>query len=289
VEAGQTSLVVPVLGKIDFGAAYALVLVPLGVTGAAIGTVTAHLSAVVALVLLLRRGAVPALSVSLSPARIDRALARELFRVGAPAALDMVILQASFLSIVGMLGRLDQVSVAAHGIGLRIQALAFVPGLSISQATGAMVGNALGARDPGEARQVTRASVLLCTAVMTSLAVAILVAAEPIVGVFDVPAGTPLEGYSVAWIRLLGYGMPIVGVHIALTGTLRGAGATNTSLGINAVATALQVPGSYLLGFAAGWGAFGVWAAFPLSFVLRAALGLLAYRHGAWARTGGRL
>lgn len=35
IEAGQTALGVPFLGKIDFGIAYALVLVPLGVTGAA--------------------------------------------------------------------------------------------------------------------------------------------------------------------------------------------------------------------------------------------------------------
>lgn len=35
IEVGQTALVVPFLGKVDFGVAYALVLVPLGVTGAA--------------------------------------------------------------------------------------------------------------------------------------------------------------------------------------------------------------------------------------------------------------
>ncbi|MFB6286680.1 MAG: hypothetical protein ABEK03_08950 [Candidatus Bipolaricaulia bacterium] len=35
IEAGQTTLAVPFLGRIDFGIAYALVLVPLGVTGAA--------------------------------------------------------------------------------------------------------------------------------------------------------------------------------------------------------------------------------------------------------------
>lgn len=261
----------------------------LGVTGAAIGTVTAHLSSVVALVFLLRRGAVDALTVSLAPTRIDGALARELFRVGAPAALDLVVLQASFLAIIGMLGRLDQVAVAAHGIGLRIQALAFVPGLSVSQATGAMVGNALGAHAPDEARQVTRASVLLCTGIMTTLAVTILSFAHPIVGIFDVPPDTPLAAYAVQWIRLLGFGMPIVGVHIAFTGMLRGAGATNTSLAINAVTTALQIPGSYALGFLAGWGAFGVWLAFPLSFVLKALLGFLAYRRGAWARTGARV
>ncbi|HJL18682.1 MAG TPA: MATE family efflux transporter [Sandaracinaceae bacterium LLY-WYZ-13_1] len=261
----------------------------LGVTGAAIGTVTAHASAVVALVFFLRRGAVPGMRPSLRPAAIDGGLASELFRVGAPAALDMVVLQASFLAIIGMLGRLDQVAVAAHGIGLRIQALAFVPGLSVSQATGAMVGNALGARDPEQARKVTRASVLLCAGIMSALAATIVSLAGPIVGVFDVEAGTPLASYAIQWMQLLGFGMPIVGVHIAFVGMLRGAGATRTSLGINAIATTLQIPGSYLLGFVLGWGAFGVWLAFPASFALKALLGFAAYRRGAWARTGARV
>ncbi|MFB6272542.1 MAG: hypothetical protein ABEL51_06575 [Salinibacter sp.] len=35
IEAGQTAMVVPLIGKIDFGVAYVLVLVPLAVTGAA--------------------------------------------------------------------------------------------------------------------------------------------------------------------------------------------------------------------------------------------------------------
>lgn len=35
IKAGHTTMIIPILGKIDFGIAYALVLVPLGVTGAA--------------------------------------------------------------------------------------------------------------------------------------------------------------------------------------------------------------------------------------------------------------
>ena len=176
--------------------------------------------------------------------------------------------------------------VAAHGIGLRIQALAFVPGLSVSQATGAMVGNALGARNVAEAKQVVRASVLLCTSIMSGLGLLIIAGAEPIVGIFDVESGTPLMSYSVMWMKLLGYGMPIVGVQIALIGLLRGAGATGTSLRINFVGTMLQIPLSWLLGFPLGFGAWGVWAAFPLSYVLKVMLGVLAYRSGAWAKVG---
>lgn len=258
----------------------------LGVQGAAIGTVLSQAFGAVAFILTIRRGVVDGMGLPLKPRAIDGELARKLARVGWPAALDMVILNAGFLSIIGMLGRLDGTAVAAHGVGLRIQALAFVPGLSVAQATGAMVGNALGAENVDEARSVVRASIALCTAIMSAVAVLLLAGAGPIVSIFDIALDTPLADLSILWMRMLGIGMPVVGVHIALIGMLRGAGATNTSLWINIIGTTLQIPLSYLLGFPLGMGPFGVWLAFPLSFVVKMGLGIAAYRRGHWARTG---
>lgn len=259
----------------------------LGVRGAAWGTVVAQAVAVLLMVIVLGRDVVPGLRARLRLAPIDRPLANDLFRVGAPAALDMVILNVAFLSIVGMLARVAQVTVAAHGIGLRIQSLAFVPGLGVSQAIGAMVGNALGAGNEPEAREVVRGGVILSSVIMTVLGLAIVFGAEPIIAIFDVDPATELGRYSILWMRVLGWGMPVVGINIALVGMLRGAGATNTSLLINIVGTmAIQVPLSWFLGFVVGWGAFGIWVALPISFVVRMGLGIVAYRHGGWARIG---
>jgi putative MATE family efflux protein len=259
----------------------------LGVEGAGIGTAISHVFNVVVIVSVLRRGTVRGLIVRLRPERIDRRLAGEVLQIGFPAAVDMVILNAAFLSIIGMLGRIDDLAVAAHGVGLRIQALAFVPGLAVSQATAALVGQALGAGDVERSRQITRASIALCVGIMTTLAAAIVIAASPIVGLFDVKAGSPLALYAVEWMRLLGYGMPIVGVHIALIGLLQGAGATGTSLRINALGTlAFQIPLSAIFAFPLGLGATGLWLSFPLSFAVKAALAYRAYRAGRWARTG---
>jgi putative MATE family efflux protein len=259
----------------------------LGVRGAAWGTVVAQAVAVLLMVIILGRDVVPGLRARLRLAPIDRPLANDLFRVGAPAALDMVILNVAFLSIVGMLARVAQVTVAAHGIGLRIQSLAFVPGLGVSQAIGAMVGNALGAGNEPEAREVVRGGVILSSVIMTVLGLAIVFGAEPIIAIFDVDPATELGRYSILWMRVLGWGMPVVGINIALVGMLRGAGATNTSLLINIVGTmAVQVPLSWFLGFVVGWGAFGIWVALPISFVVRMGLGIVAYRHGGWARIG---
>jgi putative MATE family efflux protein len=262
----------------------------LGVQGAALGTVGSQAIAVVLIVALLKRGRLPQIELLLSPAPFDRTLATDLVRIGTPAALDMLVLNASFLSIVGMLGRIDDLAVAAHGIGLRIQALAFVPGMSIAQATGALVGQALGRSSLDEAQKVVRASIVMATVVMSTLAMAIIGAAPGIVSLFDIAAGTPLSSLTVTWMKVLGYGLPIVGFTISLVGMLQGAGATNTSLRINVWSTlAVQIPLSWLLGFPLGLGAFGVWLAFPLSFIVKAVMLGWAWREGSWAKMGARV
>lgn len=293
---GNTKLpfrIAVVTNVINFGLNYGLILgnygLPqLGVQGAAIGTLCAYASGTLMMVWLLNTGAQPGLSVPLRLVPIDRPLASRLFKVGWPAALDMLILNAGFLSILGMLGRVSPAAVAAHGIGLRIQALAFVPGMSISQATAAMVGQALGAGDVARANSVIKASVVLCTAVMTTLCLAIIAGAYPITSLFDLQRGSDMAELAVLWMKVLGYGMPIVGVWIAFVGMLQGSGFTNTSLKINAVATTLQIPGSYLLGFTLGLGPLGIWLAFPISFALKAALGFKEWRGQTWAVTGSR-
>lgn len=285
-------LIALVANVVNFCANYCLILgnfgfPALGLRGAAYGTVFSQMVSVALLVYVLSSGTVEHLRLRLRWHALDRALIGRLLRIGAPAALDMVILNAGFVMIIGMLGRIDEIAVAAHGVGLRIQALAFIPGLSVSQATGAMVGQALGRGDPDEARGVARASVVLCTVIMSTLAIAIVIAAPAIVGVFDIESSSELGEYAIDWMRVLGYGMPIVGVHIGLVGLLQGAGATKTSLRINLIGTLLfQIPLGAILGFWTSWGVIGVWVSFPISFVVKAALSTGAYKRGHWAKVG---
>lgn len=261
----------------------------MGVAGSALGTVIAQFLNMVVLIIILRKETVPNLKLPLSPRKIDTSLTGELFRIGWPAAIDMLILNAGFLTALGMLGRIDEVTVAAHGLGLRVQALAFVPGLGIAQATSAMVGQALGAGNVDRARSIARASILLCVGIMTTLALIIFVVPHPLVAIFDVKPG-PLENYTVQWMRILGIAMIPAGVNMALIGLLQGSGATRISLRINFWSTiAIQVPLAWLFGFVLGWDAFGVWLSFPVAFLCKAGLGYGAYKQEKWAVTGVRI
>jgi len=281
-----------VANVVNAGLNYTLVLghfgaPQLGVTGSAIGTDIAQAINAVMLVFAMRSGTVANLHLPLAVRSLDRGLARDLFRIGWPAALDMLVLNAGFLTAIGMLGRIDQVTVAAHGLGMRVQSLAFVPGLGIAQATGAMVGQALGGKDVVRAKQVFRSAVILCMAIMTALALVIVLAAFPLVRIFDIAGGSSLESYSVAWMRILGYAMLPTGLNVALMGLFQGSGATRTSLAMNFWGTMLiQVPLAYVFGFVLDLGALGVWWSFPVAIVAKCVYGMFAYRRGKWAVTG---
>ena len=261
----------------------------LGVQGAAIGTVIAQAVAAILMFVLLHRRFIPGLHPEFGLVPLDRLLVADIVRIGWPAGLNMVVFNIGFLSIVGMLGTLDQLAVGAHTVGLRIQALAFVPGMSIAQATGALVGVSLGGGDVVDARRVLRASTVLSAAVMASLGAVLIAFAGPIVQLFDLSPDEPMFAYSVQWMKLLGAGMPIVGIYMSIAALLDGAGFTRMTLRINVVATVIQIPVSWLLGFPLGMGPWGVWVAFPASFVLKLAWAWWAYRQDAWAQTGVRI
>ena len=261
----------------------------LGVEGAAYGTVISQALGVGVLLLRLHRGVLPGIRMPIRLRRFDTGVLTDVWRIGWPAALDMVILNAGFVVVVGLVGWYEEVAVAAHAVGLRIQTLAFVPGLAVSRAAGAMIGNALGAGDAREARRLAVLSMQVCGGLMSTLGLALLIFAEPILVIFDIESGTALADYTVDWVTILGFGMPVTGVWIALAGMLHGAGHTMASLRINGFATlVIQIPLCWFLGYPMGLGPFGVWLAFPLSQGVKALVGAVVYRRGDWATVGAK-
>jgi putative MATE family efflux protein len=271
---------------------YALVLghfcaPSLGVAGSAIGTDIAQTLNAAMLVWSLRRGAVPNLRLPLARKPIDRPLARHLLRIGWPAALDMLVLNAGFLTAIGMLGRIDPATVTAHSIGMRVQSIAIVPGLGIAQATTALVGQSLGAGDARRASRVVWAALSLSAVIMVGLAIPIVVIAPQIVPVFLESPDRLVQAYSIDWMRILGVMMVPTVATLAFMGMFQGSGSTLKSLAINFWTTlAVQIPLAWLLGFGLDLGPNGVWWSFPLSAAVKGIWGYVEFRRAKWAVTG---
>lgn len=253
----------------------------LGVLGAAVATVTAFALGAVLGVGLLARGDL-GLRLRWGGRRLDAAAIRRLLRVGYPAAVEHLLMQAGFLAYMAFAARYGTAAVAAYFIGVRILALAFLPGFGFGAAAGTLVGQALGARRPAEAARSGWLATGLAIALMTTGSLALLAFARPIARLF-VDDDAVVDA-AVSFIRMLALAQPLMAIDFTLGGALRGAADTRLPLvaalvGFYGVRLGLSVLVALVLHLDLVW----LWATLLGDYLVRAALKIWRFRSGRWA------
>lgn len=282
----RTPLLVGVLvNVVNFGInlnlIYGLLGAPrLGVTGAAIGTSISYVVGAAAYLALFVRGR-GRLRLSRAGPWVDRGTARRILRVGAPAAVEQVLLQIAFFIWLGMVFQFGTDIVAAHQIGLRIQSFAFMPGFGFAIAATTLVGQNLGAGSPPRAERSGWEATKLSVAVMVGIGAAIALAAPVLARVFS--SDPEVDAWAVVWIRIHAASIPAIGVYFTLDGALRGAGDTRFTLVTSALGMyAVRLPLAYGLGFHTPLGVVGVWIPLVIEYYVRSAVVARRFQSGAW-------
>jgi putative MATE family efflux protein len=282
----KTPLIIGVIENIlNFAINYTLVFgnfgfPALGVRGAAIGTAISYF---VGAVLFLALFADRRLRVGI---RREKPIAnwptiRRILRIGIPAATEQFAFQMGILIWIVFVVSFGSDALAAHQIGLRVQSFAFMPGLGLSIASSALVGQNLGAKLPDRAERSARESTKLSILVMGAIAAFNFVFAPWIALAFAEP-GAAVD-LAVLFIRLHALSIPAVGAFFTLSGSLRGAGDTKWPLYASLVGTyVVRLPLSALLGYGLGLGLLGVWVALPVEYYLRALIIVPRFNGGAW-------
>ncbi len=252
----------------------------MGVKGAAIGNVISFMIGGVCYILLLSRGKLR-LKLERNHVIFDRSIMRRILKVGTPAAAEQILIQTGFLVYTFIIVYFGTEALAAHQIGMRIQGLAFMPGIGFSMAATALVGQYLGAKKPKTSERSAVESAKLSALVMTAIGVVLFFLADPMARLFISDPDTLT--YTALWIRLLAFSMPAIGLFFTLSGGLRGAGDTRwplyaSSFGIYAI----RLPFAALLGFYMGLGIMGAWIAFIVEYYVRSIIILWRFRSGKW-------
>ena len=252
----------------------------LGVTGAAIGTSVSYVVGALAFLGVFLRGR-GLLRLSLKGRGVSRDTIRRVLHVGAPAAVEQVLLQVAFFVWLGMVFQFGTEIVAAHQIGLRIQSFAFMPGFGFAIAATALVGQNLGARAPEAAERSGWEATKLSVLIMVGLAATIALAAPVLALVFS--RDPVVVDWTVVWIRIHALSIPAVGVYFTIDGALRGAGDTRYTLLASALGMyALRLPLALLLGFYTPLGIIGVWIPLVVEYYARSAIIVGRFRSGRW-------
>ncbi len=231
-----------------------------------------------------------------SQLRFDRHWIGRLLRVGLPGGIDqtaIVCCHLWFLSIINSLGTLPA---AAHGLGVRIESLAYLPGAAFQVAAATMAGQFLGA---GDERRASR-SVLMALAVggglMCSAGLAFFFFGQQLTQLFLGSQTAETASVTVQLLKIVAIAMPAFALGTILTGGLRGAGDTRWPLVFTFIGFLLvRIPLAYFLAWdeivlpGLGWhiqgmslGVVGAWYAMLLDCCVRAVMVGWRFQHGGW-------
>jgi MATE family multidrug resistance protein len=265
-----------IYGKLGFPA--------LGVRGSAISTCIARIGMAVALLAfawryersrghpLFRHWAGPQL------ARL-----RELLRLGAPAAGQIVLEVGAWNLATFSAGYLTPVELATHAIALNYASVSYMVPLGVSAAAAVSVGHALGAGDQPRARRAGWLALGLGTGFMLLAALVFLFAPKALIAVYTTDPQVMRVGPMLLWLAAAF--QVFDGIQTVCTGALRGLGETRSPMYANFIGYwILGLPLGFTLCFYFHWGIYGTWIGLTLALIV-ISLSLLA----RWRRDSARV
>jgi MATE family, multidrug efflux pump len=249
----------------------------LGLKGSAIANVVAQLTVGSLFVIALVGERVP-----LKP---HAALIRSQLVVGRDLAIRGGAFQACFLSATAVASRFGPAALSAHAIALQLWLFCSLAMDAVAIAAQSLIGAALGAARPVEARALARRIALVGLACGVAFAVVILAGAHPLPRLFSSDPRVYAQA-AIVWPWFVAM-LPVAGVVFAIDGVLIGAGDLAFLRNLTVAGALAGFLPSIWLALAWNLGLGGIWFGLTLFVVIRFVGSVVRLRSGRWAVPGG--
>ena len=201
----------------------------LGVMGAALGTVIVNILETLIYTWLYTKRKMPYVPMW----HYSKSLMRRELKVGIPASFERTLTFGSFMLFTVIIAHYGTEVLAGYKIGLRVEGLAFMPGIGFTIAAMALMGQGLGAKKPLQAREDVLLVLKYTIGFMFFLSFFMVFMPEQIVWFFTDDAQT-IEEASL-YLRIVGLSQIPLAFNFVLSGALRGAGDTKRTLKISLI------------------------------------------------------
>ncbi|HDM10109.1 MAG: MATE family efflux transporter [Deltaproteobacteria bacterium] len=261
----------------------------LGIVGAGIATLTAYLSIVLTLTLLIFSKKNREKFGTWQYRRFDKELFGRLMRYGAPSGIQFFLEVFGFTFFIQMLGRLGATELAVSNIVLSIESLSFMPMVGFHIGTATLVGQAIGRKNPHEGVIATSSALHITLVYMVFLSILFVFTPEPLLRIFA--AGQNNNDYGqimhlgVILLRFVAVFCLFDSLNLVFSGAIKGAGDTRFIMWTIAVLSpvAMMIP-SYLAVEYFHAGIYTMWTILTLYVCLLGLAFMLRYRQGKWKK-----
>jgi putative MATE family efflux protein len=252
----------------------------LGLEGAAIATAIGRGAGVFLQLWILFRGG-PHLRVLASHLVWHAAVLWNIVRTSLGGIGQMIVAMTSWVLLMRILADIGSAAVAGATIAVRIMMFTMMPAWGMSNAAATLVGQNLGAGEPGRAEASVWRIGAYNMVYLLGISVVFFALPHEFVGLFT--ADPAVIAIGAEWLRILSYSLFVYGWWMVAVQAFNGAGDTMTPTWINLVFFWLiQIPLAWLLAIARDWQHSGV---FWSVFVSETAVGLFTlwlFSRGRW-------
>lgn len=252
----------------------------LGIEGAAIATTIGRGAGVLMQLWILFRGG-QHLRVLRSQLVWHGAILWNILRTSFGGIGQMIVAMTSWIFLMRILADIGSQAVAGATIAFRILMFVMMPAWGMSNAAATLVGQNLGAKEPGRAEASVWRIGSYNMVYLLAVSVAFFTLPDEMMSIFTTDATVIMIGSE--WLRILSYSLFVYGWWMVSVQAFNGAGDTNTPTWINVIFFWLiQIPLSWWLAIALDWGHSGVfWGV----FVSETSVGLFTlwlFTRGKW-------
>jgi putative MATE family efflux protein len=201
----------------------------MGVVGAGLGTVIVNILELCIYLWLYIKSKTPYVPMwYYSRSLIGRAL-----KVGIPASIERSLTFGSFMLFTVIIADYGTEVLAGYQIGLRVEGLAFMPGIGFTIAAMALMGQGLGAKKPEQSKDDVLLILKYTSGLMFFLSFFMIFMPEKIVWLFTDDSQTIKE--ASLYLQIVGLSQIPLAFNFVLSGALRGAGDSRQTLKINLI------------------------------------------------------
>ena len=213
--------------------------------------------------------------------RLVPALTMRLLQISVGGIGQFLIATASWIGVMRIVAIYGSSAIAAYTIALRMMEFTFLPAWGLGNAAATLVGQNLGAKQPGRAKESAWQAAKYNAVFMAVAGALMLLFAEAITGLFTNDADVLYWGTRC--LQILGVGFPMYAVGMVMIQSLNGAGDTATPALLNFVCFWLiQIPLAYGLATRTPLEPNGAFVAIVVSESLLTVLSVIVFRRGKW-------
>ncbi len=258
-------------------------LAPWGVDGIVAGTVISRMIGGLLIVGALAWG-VTGLQLHLRELKLWGETSRRVLAIGIPAGIDGMIMWSGHFLFLRIVSDLGETELATHMVGIRLEAITYLPAVAWGAAAATLIGQSLGAQDSQRAFRAGNEAFWQCGLLGVLITLGFLLGADPLLRLMNNSPDVWKVGAPA--IRLMAlFQLPLIASIIFVAG-LRGAGDTRYPMLITVLSTFLvRLPLAWVCGVLLDGGLFGAWIGMCIDMLVRGVLAAWRFQTGRWLTT----